>query len=79
MTEFVEDRFNFVVRQQRGLIRLRRGKITYERADRALVTAIRQEFALDDPELGKMIIFAITRIHIEIEQAHRLARFGIGH
>src|SRR5438067_13603603 len=79
VTEFVEQSFDFLVRQQRRLVRCRRRKIAKQRDSWPLVFSIRQQFAADNLKLGKVIEFSFARKHIEIKHSERFARGRIGH
>ena len=79
MAELVEDGLHFVMRHQRRFARLRRREIADQRANRALVATIRQQFALRDAEFGEVIVFAVAREKIEIKHPQRLAGLGVGH
>ena len=78
MPELVENRHHLVMRQQRRLVRLRRREVADQRAHRALVQAVRTQLALGDAKLREVIVFALTRKHVQIEQPQRLARRRVG-
>ena len=54
------------------------GKLQIERDGRALVFAAGQQLAFDEPEVGEVVVFALAREHVEVEQAQRLAGLGVG-
>src|SRR6266511_3231669 len=78
VTEFVEQSFDLLVRQERRLIGCRRRKVAKQGDGWSLVFFIRQQFATDDFELGEVIEFSFTREHIQIKHPKRFASRGIG-
>src|SRR5436190_2895184 len=65
------------MREQRWLVFGGRRKVADESDRGPLIRPIRKLLAFDDPELCEVIVFALTRKHIEIEEPERLACFQI--
>ena len=61
-----------------GLSLVGDGKLQMSAHGRALVFAAGEQLAFDDAELGEVIVFALAREHVEVEQPERLAGLGVG-
>src|SRR5579884_4395037 len=78
VTEFVEQGFHFLMRQQRRLVGRRWREIAEQRHGGTLIFSVWQEFAPDNFELGEVIELPLAREHVQIKQSQRFAAGGIG-
>ena len=77
VAELVEDGLHVAVREQGGLVFAGRREVADQCHGGPLVFAAAQQFAFNEAELGEMIVFALAREHVEIEQPERLAGLGV--
>src|ERR1041384_4587356 len=79
VTEFVEQRFYVLMREQGRFVGGRRREVAKQSDGRPLVFSIRHQFAADDVELCEVIEFSFAREHVEVKHAQRLATGGVGY
>ena len=78
VAKFVEQGLDVHMGKQRRLVFRRRREVADQRDRGALVLATGQQLAVDDTELRKVIVFALAREHVEVEQPERLTGLGVG-
>src|SRR5206468_4335079 len=77
VAEFMKQRLDILMRKQRRLVFRRRWKVADQGDRRALVLSPQQQFASNEIELGKVVVLALSREHVQIKQAERLIGFGV--
>ena len=73
VAELVKQCLDVVVREQRRLVLAGRGEVADQRDGGPLVGAVRQAFAGDQREHREVVVLAVTREHVEVQRAERVA------
>ena len=79
MAEFVEDRHHIIVRHERRMIARWRREVANQRGGGPLIGSVRQQLAIDNAKFSKVIVFAFTREHVEVEETEWFAGSRVGH